>query len=156
MYFGKTLSVYIYKNKRHAWVKTATLRGKLSYVSVQILYYNTLGPVAPSVNPLAPDEWTFARIESTHIVYLFPPSQGSTFSHVRAGSYSIPAVLSRLLKSFSSKIKISQPLKISSKVHQLFEPMKTKIDRPSYFSRNTVSVYLSRWFRLSYPEPSLV
>lgn len=107
MHFGKTLSVYMYKNKRHAWIKTASSRDELSYISVQILDYNPRWPVAQSANSMAPDEWTFARIEATHLVYVFPPSQGLTISHVRDGSYSIPAVLSRLLHSLSSKAFIT-------------------------------------------------
>lgn len=93
--------MYIYKNKRHAWVKTATSRAELSYVSVQVLSYNPSWPVATASDSLSPDEWTFARIEATHIVYVFLPSQGSTFSDLGGGCHSIPTVLRQFLQSLN-------------------------------------------------------
>ncbi|EGG13232.1 uncharacterized protein MELLADRAFT_86716 [Melampsora larici-populina 98AG31] len=102
LYLGKTLAVYIYKNKKHAWVKSSKTRNELSYVSVQILLHNPHQPVATVADILTPDVWTFARIEASHIVYVFLPSRSSNFSDLGEGSYSVPAILRRFIISIDT------------------------------------------------------
>lgn len=112
----------MYKNKRHSWVKTSKSRDDLSYISVQVLNYNPLWPVATAADHLTPEEWTFARIEATHVVYVFPSSDGSTFSHLGGGCYSIPVVLNRFLQS------LNIPSFISAFEHELKGLMTSQVE----------------------------
>ncbi|KAH9821182.1 hypothetical protein DFH28DRAFT_1190943 [Melampsora americana] len=62
LFLGKTLAVYIYKNKKHAWVKSADSQEELSYVSVQVLVHEPHSPVATVAEIMTPDEFTFSRL----------------------------------------------------------------------------------------------
>lgn len=91
----RTLIVYEYVSKKHAFVTSAHSRKKLSHVGVQVLTYDPAWPVAMPTSHLYPHSWTFSLLDAVDIIYVFKPSNGSNFASVPGceGTYSVPSVI---------------------------------------------------------------
>jgi hypothetical protein len=109
MLLCRTMIVYEYVSKKHAFVTSARSRRKLSHVGVQVLTYRPVWPVAQATCPKYPHSWTFSLLDAADIVYVFKPSDGLNFASVpgQEGSYSVPSVVCEMFVS----IKMDQLVK---------------------------------------------
>lgn len=107
MLLCRTVIVYEYISKKHAFVTSSTSRKRLSHVGVQVLTYKPNLPVAMATSESSPF-WTFSLLDASDIIYVFKPSDGSNFALVVDGCYSVPSVIRDMFLSIKMDLLINR------------------------------------------------
>jgi hypothetical protein len=101
MYIGKIIAAYKHVSGKHCWVASITSQSKLSYISLQLFFYQPHIPIAAGFYPSSPESQIFVHLEGAHLHHLFPVTKGLNITDAGGGLVSIPQRLHPLLLAMS-------------------------------------------------------
>ncbi|PLW27462.1 hypothetical protein PCASD_19515 [Puccinia coronata f. sp. avenae] len=103
MFIGKILAIFTYKNGRHDYTRASDTRAKLSYLHVQLFYYDPKSPASLGYKTEAPDRHIFALIKTHDLIFLFRRTQGMNITQpdLTEACVWVPSSLRSLLVAMS-------------------------------------------------------
>ncbi|PLW19467.1 hypothetical protein PCANC_08750 [Puccinia coronata f. sp. avenae] len=103
MFIGKILAIFTYKNGHHDYTRASDTRAKLSYLHVQLFYYDPKSPASLGYKTEAPDRHIFALIKTHDLIFLFRRTQGMNITQpdLTEACVWVPSSLRSLLVAMS-------------------------------------------------------
>ncbi|PLW26131.1 hypothetical protein PCASD_24687 [Puccinia coronata f. sp. avenae] len=133
MFIGKILAIFTYKNGRHDYTRASDTRAKLSYLHVQLFYYDPKSPASLRYKTEAPDRHIFALIKTHDLIFLFRRTQGMNITQpdlTEACVSPIGALISNMLMYPLSKHGFSQKNQIVAQYQGLIKKTSNILDLP--------------------------